>query len=87
MTDHFDDNVVTMESPAEFAYAVTPHDTNDLDPYTRGFYVGGEGDVKLDTVQGDTVTLVNCPQGSYHPIRTKRIYATTTTATNIIALY
>lgn len=87
MTDNFSDSRDSLESPAENAYSVTPNNTTDLPFATRAFYVGGAGDVKIDTVGGDTVTLVGCLAGSYHPIRIKRVYLTGTTATNIIALY
>lgn len=87
MADNFDDNVTGLESPALHAFDVTPSNTVDLPITTRGFYVGVGGNVKVDTAGGETVTFVGCLSGSYHPIRAKRIYATGTTATNLIGLY
>lgn len=46
-------------------------------------YVGVTGNVKLDTIDGDTVTLIGVAAGVVHPILVKKIYATGTTATNI----
>jgi len=54
---------------------------------TRGVYVGTTGNLKVDMVSGGTVTFVSVPGGSLLPVQVERIYATGTTATNIIALY
>lgn len=54
---------------------------------TRGVYVGVGGNVKVDMVSGGTVTFVGVPAGSLLPIQVERIYATGTTATNMVALY
>jgi hypothetical protein len=49
-------------------------------------YVGGTGDIKIDTPNGDTVTFSAVPVGIF-PVRANRVYSTGTTATNIVALY
>jgi len=68
-------------------FAVTPHDTNLFPTLARGLYIGGAGDVTV-TGQDDTdVTFVGVPAGSMMGIRCKRVKATGTTATNIVALY
>lgn len=54
---------------------------------TRGVYVGVGGNVKVDMVSGGTVTFVGVPAGALLPIQVERIYATGTTATNMVALY
>ena len=61
--------------------AVTPSDTLDCKPGL--LYVGVAGDVKVDLLDGDTVILKNMVQGIVHPIYVKRVYSTSTTATNI----
>jgi hypothetical protein len=68
--------------------AVTPNDSTDLTVIPRGLWIGVGGDVCL-LAMGDTseVTLKNVPTGSYLPVRAKRVKATNTTATNIIAWY
>ena len=68
------------------ALAVTPHDTNDLsgEPYFAVWFVTG-GNLKVDMSSGTgTVTLNNCASGQLIPIMVERIYATGTTASNII---
>jgi hypothetical protein len=75
------------------AAAVTPSDTVNIPAVTGGsnngcvLYVGGYGDVKVDTIGGDTVTFVGINGGTFFPVQVLRVYATGTTATNIIALW
>ena len=72
--------------PAYDMAAVTASNTANINP-TRGVYIGGAGDLKVDTAGGTTITLSATAAGSILPISVKRIYATGTTATNIVALY
>ena len=75
------------------AAAVTPSDTINIPSINGGtnngcvLYVGGYGDVKVDTIGGDTVTFVGVNGGTFVPVQVLRVYATGTTATNIIALW
>lgn len=67
--------------------AITPHDTNKIKP-TSAIYVGGTGDVTVKSPHDDsTVTFKAVPVGSILDISTKRVMATATTATLLIALY
>ena len=50
-------------------------------------YIGVGGDVKVDTVSGDTVTFKNLPSGSVLPVQVKKVYNSGTDAGDIIALY
>ncbi len=59
----------------------------DLGTPCRGFMVGAAGNVKITTTGGDVVTLTNLSPGVVYPWRCKRIWATGTTATGIIAGY
>jgi hypothetical protein len=70
-----------LSSIATEAVAVTKHDTN-LNQYAY-LYVGGAGDVVIDTEAGNTVTYVGVPAGAYIWVRTLRVKAATT-ATNIV---
>lgn len=72
---------------AQRAAAVTPNDSTDLATYPASLFIGGTGDVKVDMLNGGTVTFVNIPDGTFLPILVKRVYSTGTDATNIIALY
>ena len=77
--------------PATKAIAITPSDSADFpapDTYTKGLYVGGDGDVKVLLVEDTTaVTFVGMKAGSVYPLKIKRVYSTGTTATNLIALF
>lgn len=87
MTDAFDGYIGGLESPAEHAATVTPHDTNTLTNTPRALYVGTTGNLKVDTLGGETVTLNNLPDGSLVPLRVTRVYSTGTTASDIVALW
>lgn len=87
MTDPFEKFTSGLDSPAKNGVAITPHDTNDLTNATRGIYVGGAGDVKVDMVGTGTVTFSNAVAGSVLPIRAARVYDTGTTATLLIGLF
>ena len=48
-------------------------------------YVGAVGDVKVRTTSGSEVTYVGVNAGSWMPVQVIKVFATGTTATNIIA--
>jgi hypothetical protein len=50
-------------------------------------YVGGAGDLKVKTASGDEVTFIGILAGTFVPVQVIRVFATSTTATNIIALW
>lgn len=75
------------DGPATDAASVTPNDSADLSTHARGLWVGGAGNVKIDTLDGTTVTVVGAAAGSVVPIGAKRVYSTDTTATSILALF
>jgi hypothetical protein len=68
------------------AFAVTTSDTVDLKRGVIGLYVGGTGDVKIDTWNTSGVVFKAVPVGTVLHVPVKRVYATGTTATNIVAL-
>jgi hypothetical protein len=72
---------------ARRAAAITTSDTAVSDDPTRGIYVGTGGNVRVDMCSGGTVTFQNVVAGTLLPIQAIRVYATGTTATNLIALY
>jgi hypothetical protein len=67
-------------------FAITPNDSADLTRDAGGIYVGVTGNVVLDTSKGTTLTFVAVPAGTILPIDTRRVRATGTTATSLIAL-
>lgn len=81
--------IITQPSVFD-AYAVTPSDTNDLpNGPTKAIYIGDAtaGNVSVITQGGQTVTLENLQPGQIHFFAVKRVLATGTTATKILALY
>lgn len=77
----------SMVYPARGAVAVTPDDTDKIGHASRGIYVGGAGDLKVDLIDGTTVTFVGLAAGVIHPICARRVYSTGTTATDIVSVY
>jgi hypothetical protein len=68
------------------AAVVTPSDTvNLVSPSV--IYVGVFGNVRVTTATGDVVTFLNVPTGSIIPVQVLRVMATSTTATNMVAIY
>jgi hypothetical protein len=74
-----------MFAPASDAVAVTKSDATIL-PKTRALYVGGTGDIAVRMAGGTSVTFSAVPVGVLH-IQVDQVKSTSTTATNILALY
>ena len=79
-----------IKTKASDAVSVTPDDTTDLSAVTNGIYLGAEGnlEVTLENMNdGESVTFVGMKAGIIYPLRVKRVWATNTTATDILAVY
>lgn len=50
-------------------------------------YVGGDGDLKVDTEGGNTVTFVGMSAGDILPVSVVRIYSTGTTTTDMVMMW
>jgi hypothetical protein len=50
-------------------------------------YVGGAGDIKVETVGGDEVVFSAVLAGSFIPVQVVKLFSTSTTATNVVALW
>lgn len=85
MTDVFKNHQTGLESPATRLLPITPNDDVDLPIATRALSVGTEGFVNVTTVGGD-IGRVFLAAGVPFPIRAVRIWATDTTATEIVGL-
>ena len=85
MYDFFHDRTSGLESPATRLAGVTPNDTADLNFVSRAIAVGTEGFVQLITIGGDAGRVYVVP-GAPFPIRARRVLATGTTASDIVAL-
>jgi hypothetical protein len=68
-------------------FEIIPSDTTDLAHETIAVYIGFDGDLKVDLISGETITMYNLASGAWHPIQAKRVYATGTTATYILGAY
>ena len=80
---------VLPNDPALSAADVVPSDSVDLPNFARMLYVGVGGadkDIKLTTLNGDTVTFTNVPTGILM-VQARRVWSAGTTATEIIALW
>ncbi|WP_020471472.1 spike base protein, RCAP_Rcc01079 family [Zavarzinella formosa] len=86
-TDDYGQLATGLDSPYRHAAAVTPSDTVDLTNVTRAVYVGGAGNIVYITEQNETVTLTGVTVGTVYRICASRIKSTSTTATNIVALW
>ena len=88
MTDQFRTLPRTLESPGATYVAVTKHDSTDFAAgVCRGLYVGVSGDVVAVDADGNTCTFKSLAAGVVHPIRCKRVNSTSTTATDMVAIY
>lgn len=77
----------SITAPAGRFAAVTPSDSVDLTYLTRALYVGGDGTVVAVDANGTAVSFVGVVAGTVLPIRVSRVNATSTTATNIVAMW
>jgi len=74
--------------PAVTYAAITTSDTvNFSGGPCRAIYVGGIGDVVAVDDDDNAVTFTDVSAGTILPIRAKRVNATSTTATAMVALY
>lgn len=72
-----------VTQPARDAFAVTPNDSTVIS--ARSLYIGGAGDVRVQTLAGTTITFIGVPAGSILPVQVTKVLVATT-ATNIIGL-
>lgn len=65
---------------------VVPSDTAGLDQPGE-IYIGGAGNIKVLTEGGNEVTFVGVIKGSILPVQVKKVFATGTSATNLLVNY
>lgn len=76
-----------LNDPAISAFAITPHDTNELAFVTRALYVGGDGNAAVVMQNGEAVTFTGLKAGVLYPLRVRAVKSTNTTATNLVGVY
>ena len=90
MSDSFKNQTDSVESPARRVAAFVPDDGIDLGEVTKGIYVGTGGDLALVAVDAPAnapaVVFRNLPAGALLPVRARRVAATGTTASDLLAL-
>jgi hypothetical protein len=74
-------------APARMWKAVTTSDTVNLAPGCRGLWVGTAGNIVVVGDDDHAETFTTGSANVFLPIGPKRVNATSTTASNIIALY
>jgi hypothetical protein len=72
---------------ARDAATVTPNDSTDLPRKADSLYVGIGGTVNLTTFEGTTLLFSGVQSGSVLPVGALRVLATSTTASDIVALF
>lgn len=77
---------MARSDPATSAVAITPNDSTNLTVTARAIYVGTGGTVVLKGWDDVSVTFVKIPDGTILPVAAKRVMATGTTATDLVAL-
>jgi hypothetical protein len=80
-------NEASTLCPARGAVQVTPSDQNELNFISTRLWIGGGGSVAVTLADGSSCTYFCVPAGSYLTIRARRVLATGTSATDIIAEY
>lgn len=79
-------NASTPSYPSN-AFAITPADA-DTFASAVSVYVGGAGNVRCVPAGGSSpVTFVGLAAGQMLPVRVTAVYNTSTTATNLMAVY
>lgn len=73
--------------PGRGGAAITPDNNGNFNPNYRAIYCGQKGDIKVDLVNGDTVTFQNVQSGTWLPVEVTRVYATGTSASNLVGVY
>lgn len=76
-------------------FAITPHQTNALTNLTTHIYIGGDGDLVVETADGTMLTFIGVNAGTLIPIRANKVLVNTgdspatatTSATNLVGLY
>ena len=75
--------------PANDAQAIVPSDSVDLPFPSRAIYVGVGGDIyaALDSCTNVPVLFKAVPQGMILPVVARRIFASSTSASSLLALF
>ena len=81
------DTVLTTSTAITAALTYTIYSQTDNPSNGCVLFAGGAGDIDLITVDDDTVLFKGIVAGQFLPVQVKRVKATNTTATDIVALW
>lgn len=73
--------------PALGAFYITPSNSANATHTTRAIYVGGAGNLKVTTYNGEVIMFTGLLAGNYYPIVATKVWSSDTSATNLIGLY
>lgn len=84
--DKFAAYVDSATNPARQLRAITPSDTENIPFVAKGIFVGTGGTISILAVGDTEAVTLTVQDGAILPIRARRINATGTTATGLVAL-
>lgn len=85
--DKFDSFTSDLVAPAREGADIVPDDGKDLPALPRAIWIGGGGSLSMVMADGGTVRLVGVPAGALLPLRPRRVRASGTSATYLVALW
>ena len=83
--DTFASSSPGLSGPGVHNFSITPDDGNDLAYVTRAIYIKTGGNLHYMTLGGEEIT--HPFDAGWHPLRITRIYATGTTASDMLGVY
>ena len=86
MEDPFKNQAPSLTAPASHGEAITPSDTAGLSTPTRAIYIGSGGDLAVEMLGGQMLTFRSMQGGVFYPLRVVKVFATGTTATDIVGI-
>ncbi|GEM_PF-1476534 len=86
MNDRFRTTSDSLTAPARRAFAILPHDSEELPLVTKAVIVGLGGEVVLRAQDSDSDVTISAASGQMLPIRVSHVRATGTTAGNLVGL-
>ena len=85
--DKFSGNIDTASNPARGLALVAPADGAELSQVPKALFVGSGGDLRVRCIEDEApITLKNVGNGQILPVRAIQVYASGTTAADIVAL-
>ena len=84
--DKFSTYADSAANPARQLRAITPSDTENIPFVAKGIFVGTGGTISILAVGDTEAVALTVQDGAILPIRARRINATGTTATGLVAL-